>query len=114
MKLWISKNILSRHLLWALVGAACIAATPTQAASPGAVGAVPYRQTGKVDNVILRHNQIVIGDMAYVLASNVSVLTGNNKPSSTTALRQGMRLGFNSSVEKHKAVITQIWILPTR
>lgn len=113
MKWWISKNILSRHLLWALVGAACIAAAPTQAASPGAVGDLPYRQTGKVDNVILNHNQIVISDRAYVLASNVSVVAGN-KPSSTTALRQGMHLGFNSSVDKRNPVITQIWILPAR
>lgn len=112
MKQWPFRNILSRQLLMALIGAICITATPTHAADPVA-GSVSYRMTGRVDNVILTKNQIVIDDRAYVLASNVSILAGD-KASSKSALKKGMSLGFNFTSDNHRSVITEIWILPTR
>lgn len=112
MKRWLFRNSLSQQLLLALIGAACIAATPTHAAGP-ATGIVPYQEAGRVDNVDLAQNQIVIGDRAYVLASNLRILAGD-KPASKTALKKGMNLGFNSTSDKHRSVISEIWILPTR
>jgi len=112
MKFGFFRIILLRHLLFALIGVACVATIPTYAAGP-VTGSVTYRETGRVDNVDLTMNQIVIGDRAYVLASNVSVLAGD-KTSSTAALKKGMNLGFNSTADQHRSVITEIWILPTR
>jgi len=100
-----------RDTLLALASVACIIAAPVQAISLGAT--LPYRETGKVDDVILKYNQIVISDRAYVFANNVTILSGN-RVVSKPGLVKGMNLGFNSTMDKHRSVITEIWILPSR
>jgi len=112
MKRWPFGNSLSRHLLMALIGVACLTGTPAQATGPAA-NSVAYQETGKVDDIHLSQNQIVINDRAYLLAGNVSIVAGN-KSSSKNALRKGMNLGFNFTEDRQKSVITEIWILPAR
>lgn len=112
MKQRLFRNSFTGHLLLTLIGAVWILGAPAHAADPKVSGS-PYKQTGKVDDVILKHNQIVISDRAYVFANNVTILSGT-RVVSKPGLVKGMRLGFNSTTDKSRSVITEIWILPPR
>lgn len=112
MKQWFFRKIFTGPLLLSLIGVAWVLGAPVHAAGTKASGS-PYKQLGKVDDVILKHDQIVIGDRAYVFSKNVTILSGD-RVVSKPGLVKGMRLGFNSTTDKHRSVITEIWILPAR
>ena len=112
MKQRLFRNSFTGHLLLTLIGALWILSAPAHAANPKVSG-LPYKQTGKVDSVILKQNQIVVSDRAFVFADNVTILSGN-RAVSKPGLVKGMHLGFNSTTDKHRSVITEIWILPSR
>lgn len=112
MKQRLFRNSFTGHLLLTLIGAMLVLGTPAHAAGTKDSDS-PYKKMGKIDDVILKHDQIVIGDMAYVFASNVTILSGN-RVVSKPGLAKGMNVGFNSTTDKHRSVITEIWILPSR
>lgn len=102
------KNLSS--LFMAVIGVAWLTTQPIAFAAPS-VGNVPYQAIGKIDGINMVQKQIVIGDRAYILADNVSILVGN-KTAPKGSLKRGMKVGFNITGSQNQQVIKEIWILP--
>jgi hypothetical protein len=106
-----------RKIIRFILGAGLLAAAlihPAQAQFPFDPAA-HFTDSGRIERVDLRRNEIVIGDSARKLAPDVQVYAPNGDGISPRALKRGMQISFNIAMDPqtHAPVVTEIAIAPS-
>lgn len=105
----IIQPILGAGLLAAALIRPALAQTPFDSASR-------FTDSGRIEHVDLRHNEIVIGDSARKLAPDIRVYAPNGDKITPHALKRGMHVGFNIIMDpqSHAPMIAEMAIAPAR
>ena len=83
------------------------------AASNDAVDALPYTETGVIDDVRLNKNEIIISDQLFEVIPYARVHANNKYPGVyvVEALKPDMIVGIKMGPGKHYRIITEVWLL---
>ena len=108
-----------RKIIQSILGAGLLTGAalmqPAQAQFPFDPAA-RFAESGRIERVDLKHNEIVIGDSARKLASDIRVYAPNGDSISPHSLKRGMNIGFNIAMDPqtHAPVVTEIAIAPSK
>ena len=112
-----------RKIIQSILGAGLLTGAalmqPAQAQfpfDPAARFAARFAESGRIERVDLKHNEIVIGDSACKLASDIRVYAPNGDSISPHSLKRGMNIGFNIAMDPqtHAPVVAEIAIAPSK
>lgn len=107
-----------RSILGASLLAGAVSIAPALAQSPfdpATRFAGRFTESGRIERVDFKHNEIVIGDSARKLAPDIRVYAPNGDKISPHALKRGMNIGFNIAMDPqtHAPMIAEIAIAPS-
>ena len=71
-----------------------------------------FKTQGKIDDVNVRKNHLVVDDSLEVLAADVRVYGRRGEKDYASSLKKGMKIGFNTTSDPEKGVqVSEIVIL---